>query len=147
VTIEIPALSTDPHVPPRVPRGLGKAGRALWVGVASRYSLRYGDELPLLEQAARVADLIEVLRTEQADSSLTTRGSMGQLVAAPLLGELRQARAQLQSLLKTLGLPDEAVQVGGGQKSPRHQRAVQTRWANHRAAVEDAGALAERRAA
>jgi hypothetical protein len=42
------------------------------------------------------------------------RGSQGQPVAAPEVGELRQCRALLTSLLKALTLPDEEAVVGTG---------------------------------
>jgi hypothetical protein len=60
---------------------------------------------------------------------------MKQTAAHPLLGELRAARTQLQSLLKTLALPDEARSSGGAHKSPQHQRAAETRWARRDAEV------------
>ena len=40
-------------------------------------------------------------------NDLRVRGSQGQPVAAPELSELRQYRALLASLVKSLGLPDE----------------------------------------
>lgn len=127
------SLGTNPASPPDPPAGLGDHGLALWEAVATRYSLRYGDELHVLEQAARTRDLVERLQDAIADADLMVKGSMGQMVANGLLAELRHARAQLQSFLKSLALPDE---MGAAPtKSARHVRAANARWSQRDAAV------------
>jgi hypothetical protein len=82
-----------------MPRGLGEEGKAFWKATTRDYELD-GLELRLLEDACREADLIDGL-CEAIDSSrfrLTSRGSMGQTVANPLLGEVRQHRALLSQI-------------------------------------------------
>jgi hypothetical protein len=91
----------------KAPSRLGKAGRALWRAVADPavYELR-PDELVVLEQCCRSADLIERMETEAVAAGLTTTGSMGQLVINPVVIELRQQKIALARLLFQLGLPD-----------------------------------------
>jgi hypothetical protein len=93
----------------KVPEGLGKAGRDLWLSVAGKYELR-PDERATLLGAARAADMISDLRAAwEADGRpMLTKGSMGQDVIHPLIGELRTQEAQKASLLARLKLPDEA---------------------------------------
>lgn len=97
----------------RMPAKLGPKGRALWKSIAEseeNYTLR-ADELRLLEDAAREADMIERLEDAQRDEPLTAKGSMGQTVASPFVSELRQHRGTLASLMKQLQLPNSALGV------------------------------------
>lgn len=48
---------------------------------------------------------MEPLEAELSDAPLMVKGSMGQLVASPLVSEIRQHRMVLASLLKSLKLP------------------------------------------
>lgn len=66
------------------------------------------DEWAVLEQACRSADLIGTLVDGLEGQPLTVEGSKGQMVAHPLVSELRLQRAALRSLLHGLELPDEA---------------------------------------
>lgn len=113
----------------RAPVGLGKRGKALWSSIANIYELR-PDELCTLEDACREADLIERLHGELAESSLTTKGSMGQEVASPYVSEIRQHRTVLTTLLKSLKLPDSPA--GAAQKraatSDAARTAARARW-------------------
>jgi hypothetical protein len=90
------------------PAGLSKAGSALWRTIASKYQLR-PDELAVLEDACRTADTIAALESAWAEDGtpMTTRGSMGQLVIHPLIGELRAQRNARAALLRQLKLPDD----------------------------------------
>ena len=114
----------------RMPAKLGPKGRALWKSIAEapeEYTLR-ADELRLLEDAAREADLIERLEDAQRDEPLTAKGSMGQTVASPFVSELRQHRSTLASLMKQLQLPN----TGAGAQQKR-ARVSETNRANARA--------------
>lgn len=107
------------------PRTLNTAGRRVWEAVAKVYELR-ADELEILRAAAGEADLIYKMETELRGASLLVSGSTGQIVAHPFVAELRQHRAALSALLKSLKLPDDepAAQINA-------QRAGgQSRWAN-----------------
>ncbi|MFD8336781.1 hypothetical protein ACFV42_29530 [Streptomyces solisilvae] len=90
---------------PRPPAKLGAAGRRLWREIVERYELR-PDEARILGDACREADIVERLEAELADAPLMVKGSMGQLVAPPLVSEARQHRSVLVALLKSLKLPD-----------------------------------------
>ena len=93
------------YKPPRPPKGLGPAGRKLWRAIVSDWELR-PDELAVLESACFEADLLRRLQDELADSPLTAKGSMGQLVEHPVSVALRQHRATQAQLLKQLRVPD-----------------------------------------
>lgn len=108
------------------PAHLAAKGRELWGQVADCYQLR-PDELRVLEDACREADLVERLEVELRDAPLMVKGSMGQMVASPLVSELRQHRATLNTLLKALKLPDEAPEATDG--SGKARAAARARWA------------------
>jgi len=90
------------------PRGLKARGKRLWVDLQGAYDFSEAPErLFLLEEACRVADLIDRLQQVVSGAAdLRVRGSQGQPVALPELPELRQYRALFASLIKSLGLPD-----------------------------------------
>src|SRR4051812_8929263 len=88
------------------PKGLAKRGRRLWRDVSGAYVLR-PDELVLLENACRIADLIEALDAEMADQPMVVKGSAGQVRENPLLSEVRLQRVTLRQMLGQLKLPDE----------------------------------------
>ena len=114
---------------PKAPAKLGTAGRALWSSVVPTYELR-ADEVRILIDACREADLIERLHNELAVSELTTKGSMGQEVASPYVSEIRQHRAVLAGLLAKLKLPD--TPAGAARKkaavSDAARSAARARW-------------------
>lgn len=111
----------------RVPNGLKAAGKKLWQSTTDLYDLRQ-DELEVLKGACSEADLITRMEDELADEPLTVKGSQGQLVAHPLVQELRQHRATMAALLRGLKLPDEATGAGENQQ----RAAAQSRWASAR---------------
>lgn len=121
---------------PYAPRRLGPGGRRLWSAVLKEHPILRPDEARILEDACREADLIDEMEAEQKDASKTTKGSMGQLVAAPLVSELRQHRATLTTLLRALALDraqaasaaDEAVRARDARESALAQ--AQTRWSS-----------------
>lgn len=107
------------------PLNLAVKGQELWDQVAPCYRLR-PDELRVLEDACREADLVERLEVELRGAPLMVKGSMGQMVASPLVSELRQHRATLNTLLKSLKLPDEAANASAVSSSAR--AAARARW-------------------
>lgn len=92
------------------PHGLGKAGSKLWDDIVADYSLN-PDRVRMLYDACLEADIVDRVQAELNTSPLQVEGSMGQLVPSPLLSEIRQHRANLQSLLKALSLPLTSVQA------------------------------------
>lgn len=89
------------------PENLSTAGTELWESIAGSYQLR-PDELRVLGEACREADLIDVMSLELASVDLMTRGSMGQPVVHPFVSEIRQHRTVLAALLRSLKLPDDS---------------------------------------
>lgn len=115
---------------PSVPRGLCEKAQKLWRETVAVYDLR-ADELRLLEDACREVDLVEAMVTELRGAPLIVRGSMGQDVEHPLLGEIRQHRVVLARLLKQLDLPDEeepAGQGAAGDRSASMRSVAEARW-------------------
>jgi hypothetical protein len=114
---------------PTAPPGLGKSGAALWRRIVAGYELR-PDELRLLADACREADLIDSMSELLGTGSLLTAGSMGQQRPNPLLTEIRGHRALLAALLKQLALPDDAVRAAGrpSATTTRAQTAARARW-------------------
>lgn len=110
---------------PKMPVGLDEAGQALWSSLVPTYEFR-PDELRLLSDACREADLISLMEAEMAGAPLTVKGSQGQPVANPMLSELRQHRAQLAALLKALKLPDDGQ--GAADRSAKARDAANARW-------------------
>lgn len=110
----------------RVPNGLKAAGKRLWSATTDTYELRQ-DELEILRSACFEADLIVRMEDELSDDSLTVLGSQGQIVAHPLVQELRQHRSTMAGLLRGLKLPDES---GAGAASNQQRSAAQSRWSS-----------------
>lgn len=105
------------------PKGLGSIGKKLWRETTSKYVMRQ-DELEVLKAACSEADLIDRMEDALKDAPLTVEGSQGQLVAHPLVQELRQHRATMAGLLGRLKLPDEESES----KTNQHRSAAQSKW-------------------
>ena len=117
-----------------VPAHLGAQGKRLWRQIVSAYKLR-PDEVRLLVDACREADLVERLEVELRDSPLMVKGSQGQLVASPLVSEVRQHRVALSGLLRALKLPDsdQDAQTRAAADSDRARAAARARWDRRKA--------------
>ncbi|WP_280317287.1 hypothetical protein [Nocardia wallacei] len=112
---------------PAPPKGLKPGGAALWRSIVGKYELR-ADEQRVLREACREVDLIDTLERELATDKVMIPGSMGQRVVNPLITELRQHRATLAALLKSLKLPDEPGETPAAE-SNQQRAAANTRWA------------------
>lgn len=117
---------------PTKPTGLDRAGIDLWKRVTRELA---ADDLVLgardyryLEDACRIADSIAALEAAhtEAGSPATAKGSQGQLVIHPIIGELRQQRSTLAALLARVDMSvDEALPIGrGGRTTPQAARAA-----------------------
>jgi hypothetical protein len=113
----------------KTPAKLGAKGKALWNQIITGYDLR-PDEVRTLEDVCREADLIERLEEQLRGSDLMVKGSQGQLVASPLVSELRQHRATLTVMLKALKLPDTdaTAQRQRDLVSEQARSAARARW-------------------
>lgn len=111
------------------PKGLAAAGSALWLRISVAYVMRE-DEVTVLEQAARVADVIAKLDAALVNAPLTVLGSAGQLREHPLLAEARQQRVLLARLLVQLKLPeaDEVTSRRAAERSDKARKAARARW-------------------
>lgn len=98
------------------PTRLGAKAKRVWNEISSEYELR-ADELRVLEDACREIDIVERLELEFRTAKTMVLGSQGQLVASPLLQELRQHRTTLARLLGQLKLPDGEEGAGSAAKS------------------------------
>lgn len=89
------------------PETLAISGAVVWSDVVEGYDLR-ADELATLEDACSITDMISALTSAWADlgKPLTTKGSMGQEVIHPLIGEIRTQRMARNALWRQLKLPD-----------------------------------------
>lgn len=113
------------------PEGLGDEGLKLWTSITDSFD--FTDEpakLAILERAARTADQIAKLEEAKRDAPLTAKGSMGQLVVHPFIGEIRAQSSALNTLLKSLGLP-ETDEERAEQASRRSQSARNAAKARH----------------
>lgn len=70
------------------------------------------DELELVEEGARLLDLVDDLDGAIKAAGFVATGSAGQTVAHPLLGTLQAARSELRRLLNQLRLPEPAPEDG-----------------------------------
>lgn len=118
-------------VTPPTPKGLKAAGKRLWseIAGAGTYRLR-PDELRILEDACREADLVDRLEAElgKPETKLIVKGSQGQDVANPLVSEIRQHRQTSKALLASLKLPDEDDARAPGDASAAGRALVNNRW-------------------
>ena len=104
-----------------VPKGLGKAGAALWRSIASQWShdglTPDARERRLLADACAEADMLAVLEVGLAQAisrgELVVKGSTGQPVTHPHVAECRRSRAQVAALLLKLGMDEPAGAAGG----------------------------------
>lgn len=87
----------------RCPTGLNTAGQNLWRNITAEFDLEYEPhKVELLKHACRVSDTIAELDKAAKREPLTAKGSTGQLVIHPLIGEVRAQRALLAGMLDRL---------------------------------------------
>ena len=89
----------------KVPSDLMAEGRELWAKTLAEYDMSANERAVLL-QACRTLDMIGTMQRRVKRDRIVTKGSMGQTVAHPLVGELRQYRGLFSQLSRTLDLPD-----------------------------------------
>lgn len=120
-------------VKPLPPEGVAAAGGRVWKLIVGKYDLR-PDELATLEDACRITDMIDALDRAWADDGqpMTAKGSTGQLIIHPLIGEIRTQRMARNALWRQLKLPDLDEPAGEGEQpgTPnQHRSAANSRWA------------------
>ncbi|RTL03903.1 MAG: hypothetical protein EKK62_17355 [Acidimicrobiia bacterium] len=111
---------------PESPTDLGEKAARFWSDTVATYELS-ASELLILEDACREVDVVDKLEAEMRTNDLLVEGSMGQPVANPLLGELRQHRALMARLLKQLDLSADDEEPAKS-RSTSARSAAQARW-------------------
>lgn len=129
-------MTDAPKSPPR-PADLRSAGRRLWADVVDSFELG-ADELANLRAACRLEDELVDLRKAMKGQPMTVEGSTGQLVAHPLLAEIRRHSELLTKHLALLSLPAGDEDAGSTPAQKRAQRAAQQRWRDRQASVKGA---------
>jgi hypothetical protein len=122
-------------VKPLPPEGLNAGGRTIWNSIVGKYDLR-PDELATLEDACRITDMIDALDAVWAEDGrpATAKGSMGQLIIHPIIGEVRTQRMARNALWRQLKLPDlDEPAAEGSEPAPgvpnQARSAANSRWA------------------
>lgn len=102
-------------VVPDPPHGLEARGSKEWVSIwesGSRWLAPTAD-YHWVEMICRAYDEIEAFRAKIAVDGLLSTGSQGQVVAHPLIGEVRRAEASIQKCLSILGFsPTDRARLG-----------------------------------
>lgn len=101
--------------------------RELWAESTDVYALSAHEKL-ILKGACTALDNIAKLEVELDGADLMSKGSMGQDVANPLLGELRQTQAAFDRAMKQLSLPDVDGEDAGASRSSSAREAAAKRW-------------------
>lgn len=83
-----------------------KRGAIFREAMGASYDITRPDEQEMVEEAARLLDLVDELAAAVAGSGFIGKGSMGQPVVNPLLTALQAARAELRQVLRQLRLPE-----------------------------------------
>lgn len=113
---------------PAAPRELDPAAMQFRADVLSRYELTVA-ELRILDEITCEIDLIERMQLElSSGGELTAYGSMGQLVAHPIVQEIRQHRSTLDKLIKSLALPEEDPASAAATRSESARDRARKRW-------------------
>lgn len=101
--------------------------RELWSETCNVYSLAAHEKL-ILKGACMALDKIAAIQDELDGAALMSTGSMGQDVANPMLGELRQTQAAFDRAMKQLALPDAEGADAGSARSTSAREAAAARW-------------------
>lgn len=99
---------------PVMPEGLGERGEAEWykLWTAGRW-LRGDQDYHWAEQVVRAYDDMAAFRERVARDGLIARGSMGQVIAHPLIAEIRKCEDTIRRCLSSLGFsPADRARLG-----------------------------------
>jgi P27 family predicted phage terminase small subunit len=95
--------SEEAYRPPRAPKSLQAAGRALWKRICAEWELESdAEELALLAHACHAEDLCTAAQEALDEHGLTFEDRFGTPKERPELRILRQQRAAVASLLKQI---------------------------------------------
>lgn len=118
------------------PNGLGNAGKALWKALLASapedWELDERETVQLTLAARQMDDLARLEVAIKKDGTMV-KGSAGQPVVNPAIGEARQARAAIDRLIGRISVPDETGKPRTT-ASELAQRAANARWGPRHAA-------------
>lgn len=100
---------------PDAPSGLAARGLVEWqtIWTAGKSWLAPAQDYAWVEMISRAWDDIEVFRARVEADGLIQKGSMGQVIAHPLIAEIRRAEATIQRCLSMLGFsPTDRARLG-----------------------------------
>lgn len=100
---------------PEAPPGLAERGQREWVQIwtAGKAWLAPTQDYAWVEMIARAWDDIAAFRERIELDGLIQQGSMGQVIAHPLIAEVRRAEATIAKALSTLGFsPSDRARLG-----------------------------------
>lgn len=113
------------------PSFLNDAGRALWFEIVDQLAedglVPDAREKRLLRDACAEADQLALIESALVGADLVVRGSQGQDVAHPLVGEARRCRTTIAALLGKIGLEAEASSAAGA-RSANARSLANARW-------------------
>lgn len=118
---------------PKKPDGLKDRGTGFWERTCRDYELT-DSEMQLLAEACRTMDNLDALADALTADGPTIKGSMGQTIVHPALGEARGQRLVLHKLLAVLALPDLEDEAAPTISTPRQvasQQGNTARWQDH----------------
>lgn len=125
-----------------IPEGLGERAAALWSGTVEGNRLMAG-ELVLLEEACRLVDQIDIMQAALDGQGLVVKGSRGQLVASPLIREIRANKLAVSRILRQLMAAAPAAEDDSRlTPSERGRRAAIMRHHGPRAVSDDRQGIA-----
>lgn len=117
---------------PRMPAGLGTAGRKLWRSVTGTYDLE-PHEAEILALACHQADVAEQLAAQAEADGLIVAGASGQRRHHPALTEARLSSVAAARIIASLKLP--AAPAGEAEEAEPVRESPTTRKARHAAEV------------
>jgi phage terminase small subunit len=121
---------------PRIPAGLGSAGKSLWKAILGDIAADWEldrRELRHLERACVVADRLAELDAAVEREGAMVKGSRGQPVVHPAVSEARQLELVQLRLLASLELEDpEHRRERGTPASKAARKAARSRWGDSR---------------
>ena len=99
---------------PPAPRGLQRRGRAEWTKIwASGPWLFPAQDYAWVEQVVQAYDAIDIFRKRVDEDGLVAKGYAGQVVAHPLIAEIRKCEETIRKCLSILGFsPTDRARLG-----------------------------------
>lgn len=96
--------SRPDHSVPAIPEGVSGRGEVEWANIwTAGHWLKRDQDYHWVEMIARAYSDIEVFRAQVREEGLIATGYAGQVVAHPLLAEIRKSEALIQKCLSVLG--------------------------------------------